>query len=145
MIAPVLNEIAIGLKTLKSRMPERFRLHSVELLGGASRIPALQRLVSEVFGIDPSKTLNQSEAMVHGATIFGAKDAGLFFYDYSVIDVNLAEILACWHYSGSGHFLGEVEGEYKYKQVLFGCNSKLPGENVVSFGNEGPVEMYVYY
>ena len=46
--------------------------------------------------------------MVHGATIFGAKDAGLFFYDYSVININLLDISACWHYSGNSNFLGEV-------------------------------------
>jgi molecular chaperone DnaK (HSP70) len=49
------------------------KLHSIELLGGASRIPALRGLVGEVFGSEPSKTLNQSEAMVHGTAIFGAK------------------------------------------------------------------------
>jgi hypothetical protein len=62
-----------------------------------------------------------------------------------VININLVEVVACWHYSGNGRFLGEVEGEYKYRQVLFGCNCKLPGENVLSFGNEGPVEMFVCY
>ena len=47
--------------------------------------------------------------MAHGTAIFGAKDAGLFFYDYNVININLVEIIACWHYSGNGVFLGEFE------------------------------------
>lgn len=45
--------------------------------------------------------------MAHGTAVFGAKDAGLFYYDYSVVNVNLVEVMACWNYSGSGNFLGE--------------------------------------
>jgi UDP-N-acetylglucosamine transferase subunit ALG13 len=29
--------------------------------------------------------------------------------------------------------------------VVFGCNCKIPGENVLTFANEGPIEMYIYY
>jgi hypothetical protein len=100
--------------------------------------------VSETFGIEPSKTLNQSEALAHGTTIYGAKDAGLFYYDYSVININLIDICACWNYSGNGNFFGENDAQYKHKQIIFSANCKVPSENLLTFGNEGPVEMYIY-
>jgi hypothetical protein len=44
--------------------------------------------------------------MAHGTAIYGARDAGLFYYDYSVININLVEVMACWNYSANGVFLG---------------------------------------
>lgn len=44
-------------------------LHSVEIVGGASRIPAVKKLVEEVFGKEPSSTLNQDEAVSRGCAL----------------------------------------------------------------------------
>jgi hypothetical protein len=44
--------------------------------------------------------------MAHGTAIYGARDAGLFYYDYSVININLVEVMACWNCSANGVFLG---------------------------------------
>lgn len=84
------------------------QISSIELLGGASRIPYFKTLINETFGIEPSKTLNQSEALAHGTAIYGAKDIGLLYYDYSVNNINLVSINACWNFSQDHNFYGEV-------------------------------------
>ncbi|XP_011304595.1 97 kDa heat shock protein isoform X2 [Fopius arisanus] len=44
-------------------------IHSVEIAGGSSRIPAIKRLVEEVFGKTASTTLNQDEAVARGCAL----------------------------------------------------------------------------
>ena len=44
-------------------------IHSVEVVGGATRIPAVKRAVSTVFGKDPSTTLNADEAVARGCAL----------------------------------------------------------------------------
>ena len=46
-------------------------IHALELVGGGSRIPCIQSIASKIFSIDPSRTLNQSEALALGSTVFG--------------------------------------------------------------------------
>lgn len=41
-------------------------IHSVELVGGGTRIPAVKSLVKEVFQKDGSTTLNADEAVARG-------------------------------------------------------------------------------
>ncbi len=51
-------------------------LDKVLLVGGATRIPAVQRLVKQVTGKEPSKTLNADECIAIGAAIQGSTLAG---------------------------------------------------------------------
>ena len=44
-------------------------IHSVEVVGGSSRIPVFKRLVKEVFGLEPSTTLNSDEATARGCAL----------------------------------------------------------------------------
>lgn len=48
------------------------KLNAVEVVGGSSRIPALKRVVKNVFGIDPTSTLNADEASALGCTLQSA-------------------------------------------------------------------------
>lgn len=44
----------------------------VEIVGGTTRVPAVKQLVQEVFGKEPSTTLNADEACARGCTIMCA-------------------------------------------------------------------------
>lgn len=44
-------------------------VYSVEVLGGASRIPAFKRAVMQVFSKEPSTTLNADEAVARGCAL----------------------------------------------------------------------------
>ena len=71
MIVSVLSDIAAAMSSFQSRNSS-LPIHSLELMGGGSRIPCVQYMASKIFGIEPSKTLNQSESIATGATIYGA-------------------------------------------------------------------------
>ncbi len=47
-------------------------IDEVILVGGSSRIPAVQRLVKELFGREPNKSVNPDEAVALGAAVQGA-------------------------------------------------------------------------
>jgi heat shock protein 4 len=68
-----LDDINIAFVKCKSRMPENLKVHSIELIGGASRMPIFRTMIERVFGVEASKTLNQSEALALGTAIYGAK------------------------------------------------------------------------
>lgn len=44
-------------------------LHSVEVVGGSSRVPALLRIIKEFFDKEPGRTLNAKECVSRGAAL----------------------------------------------------------------------------
>lgn len=46
-----------------------FKVDSVEVVGGTSRIPAIKRLIKDIFKIEPSTTLNADEAVARGCAL----------------------------------------------------------------------------
>ena len=63
-------------------------LGKVLLVGGSTRIPAVQEKVKQLTGQEPSKTLNPDECVAIGASIQGAKLAG----DAGVNDILLLDV-----------------------------------------------------
>jgi len=45
------------------------KIHSVELVGSGSRIPAISKLLSSLYGKEPSRTLNSSECVARGCAL----------------------------------------------------------------------------
>merc|ERR1712002_1375523 len=62
------------LNLLQSTTVRREQLHSVELVGGSSRIPTIKQIVQEVFGLSPTSSLNADEGVSKGC---GLQAAGL--------------------------------------------------------------------
>jgi molecular chaperone DnaK len=46
-------------------------LNQVILVGGATRMPAVLKLVKDIFNIDPKATVNPDESVAQGAAIQG--------------------------------------------------------------------------
>lgn len=44
-------------------------VHSVEIVGGASRIPAIKEVIRKFFGMELCTTLNQDEAVARGCAL----------------------------------------------------------------------------
>lgn len=58
---PIFKAIVEVLTKMRDSLKAKnVHLHSIELVGGGSRIPSFVNLVKSVFGIDPSRTLNSS-------------------------------------------------------------------------------------
>ena len=61
---------------LKDSGLEKQEIHEVILVGGSTRIPAIQAKVKEIFGKEPSKGVNPDEVVAAGAAIQGGVLAG---------------------------------------------------------------------
>ena len=44
-------------------------IHTVEVVGGSSRVPALLRIIKDFFGKEPGRTLNAKECVSRGAAL----------------------------------------------------------------------------
>ena len=51
-------------------------INEVILVGGSTRIPAVQKMVADFFGKEPSKGVNPDEVVALGAAIQGASLSG---------------------------------------------------------------------
>jgi molecular chaperone DnaK len=58
-------------QALKDAGLEASQIHEVVLVGGQTRMPAIQALVKEVFGREPSKGVNPDEVVAVGAAVQG--------------------------------------------------------------------------
>jgi len=61
--------IAIATEVLETRGLSPKDVDDVLLVGGSTRIPAVQQAVAELFGRRPSKRINPDEAVAHGAAL----------------------------------------------------------------------------
>lgn len=65
-------------------------IHSVEIVGGSSRIPAIKQLIEKVFHKVASTTLNQDEAVSRGCALQCAiLSPAVRVRDFSVTDVQV--------------------------------------------------------
>ncbi|KAL3627510.1 hypothetical protein CASFOL_028873 [Castilleja foliolosa] len=63
------------------------RIHTVELVGSGSRIPAITKVLNSVFGRDPGRTLNASECVARGCAVQCAMLSPIFrVREYEVQD-----------------------------------------------------------
>lgn len=62
-------------------------ISKVLLVGGSTRIPAIQEKVKQMIGKNPSKTLNPDECVAIGAAIQGANISGHESFDLVLLDV----------------------------------------------------------
>ena len=64
------------MRVLKAAKVSPSDIIEVVLVGGSTRIPAVQKLVKDIFGKDPNKSINPDEVVAIGAAIQGAILAG---------------------------------------------------------------------
>lgn len=50
----------------------------IELIGGGTRIPAILNVIQEVFGQEPSRTVNSNECVAKGAALISAMNSSIF-------------------------------------------------------------------
>merc|ERR1711874_114247 len=64
---------------------EKMNVHSVEIVGGSTRIPAIKKIIEEVFGVSPSSSLNADEAVAKGCCFQSAAISNQFLTKSFVI------------------------------------------------------------
>ncbi|XP_053598001.1 97 kDa heat shock protein [Microplitis demolitor] len=111
-------------------------IHSVEIAGGSSRIPALKRLVEEVFGKSASTTLNQDEAVARGCALQCAMlSPAVRVRDFSVTDIQPYPIKLSWD---------PVEGEQGEVEI-FGYNHQFPSSKYLTLKRDRPFTLTASY
>ncbi|TGZ69137.1 hypothetical protein CRM22_003905 [Opisthorchis felineus] len=61
-------------------------IHSVEMVGGCSRMPALRAIVAKIFNTPPCMTLDVDEAVAKGCAIQAAMCSPLFRYPFKIVE-----------------------------------------------------------
>jgi len=81
--------IAPAEDALKKAKISKSDINDVILVGGSTRIPKVQEIVKNFFGIEPSKSVNPDEAVACGAAILGAQLGG----DTSASNILLLDVV----------------------------------------------------
>ncbi|BCS24788.1 molecular chaperone Hsp70 [Aspergillus puulaauensis] len=59
-------------RVLRDSKIDKSSVHEIVLVGGSTRIPKIQRLVSDYFNKEPNKSINPDEAVAYGAAVQAA-------------------------------------------------------------------------
>ncbi|XP_032675672.1 heat shock protein 105 kDa isoform X2 [Odontomachus brunneus] len=111
-------------------------IHAVELAGGSSRVPAIKRLVEEIFGRPVSTTLNQDESVARGCALQCAMlSPAVRVREFSVTDIQPYSLKLTWDATQ-----GE-EGEME----VFGHNHAVPFSKMLTFYRSNPFVLTASY
>lgn len=110
-------------------------IHSVEIIGGSSRIPAIKSLIFEVFKKESSTTLNQDEAVARGCALQCAMLSPNFkVREFSVSDIQLYPINLFW-----------TTDKAQDGDEVFGKNHAVPFSKQLTFYRKSPFVLTAQY
>lgn len=76
---------------------QRDEIHSVEIVGGSSRIPSIKNLIESIFGKHPNTTMNQDEAVARGCALQCAMlSPAVRVREFSVTDLQNYPVKLVW-------------------------------------------------
>jgi heat shock 70kDa protein 4 len=110
---------------------------AVEVIGGASRMPALAETVQAVFGKAPSRTLNAKEAVSRGAALNCAMLSPIFrVRDFEVVEACPYGVEVAWAKPDTGE---------RTSTLLFERGGPVPSAKVLTFVRDAPFELTAAY
>ncbi|XP_023668293.1 heat shock 70 kDa protein 4L isoform X1 [Paramormyrops kingsleyae] len=138
MCAPYLLRVDAPLKTVMDQAKlTRDDIYAVEVVGGATRMPAVKERISKFFGKDVSTTLNADEAVARGCALQCAILSPAFkVREFSIIDVVPFPIILRWK-SSTEEGIGECE--------VYSRNHPAPFSKVITFHKKEPLELEAFY
>merc|ERR1719219_2619156 len=121
---------------LDSTTVNKSQIHSVELVGGSSRIPAVRQIVTELFGLQPSYSLNADEGVSKGCGLQAAAISNKFrTKTFHVQEVVTDAIEAVYNHEGEQEKLMIFdEGETTRDERIIGLKADLPLHLAVQYG-----------
>uniref|UniRef100_A0A3B1KEY4 Heat shock protein 4a n=1 Tax=Astyanax mexicanus TaxID=7994 RepID=A0A3B1KEY4_ASTMX len=112
-------------------------IYAVEIIGGASRIPAIKERVGKFFGKEMSTTLNADEAVARGCALQCAILSPAFkVREFSITDVVPYPVSLRWN-SAAEEGLSDCE--------VFPKNHPAPFSKVLTFYRKEPFSLEAYY
>lgn len=121
---------------LDSTTVNESQIHSVELVGGSSRIPAVRQIVLDLFSVQPSYSLNADEGVSKGCGFQAAANSNKFrTKTFKVEEVVTDEIEAVYNHDGVQEKLMIFdEGEGAQEQRTISLKADLPLHLAVQYG-----------
>uniref|UniRef100_A0A3Q2X4H9 Heat shock protein 4 like n=1 Tax=Haplochromis burtoni TaxID=8153 RepID=A0A3Q2X4H9_HAPBU len=138
MCAQYLMRVEIPLKSaLEQSKLSRDDICAVEIVGGATRIPAIKERIAKFFCKDISTTLNADEAVARGCALQCAILSPAFkVREFSITDVVPFPITMRWK-SPTEDGMGECE--------VFSKNHAAPFSKVITFHKREPFDLEAFY
>ncbi|XP_010869421.1 heat shock 70 kDa protein 4a [Esox lucius] len=138
MCAALLAKVEAPLRSIMEQAKlKKEDIYAVEIVGGASRIPAVKDRVSKFFGKDLSTTLNADEAVARGCALQCAILSPAFkVREFSITDVVPYSISLKWN-SAAEDGLSDCE--------VFPRNHAAPFSKVLTFYRKEPFYLEAYY
>jgi heat shock protein 4 len=140
LVKPVLEKVTAPLeRALKEAKLTPEDIHSVEMVGGTTRIPALKDRISAFFGKQLSFTLNADEAVARGAAFACAIYSPIFkVREFTVHDITNYPIQFNWEPTP------EIPNEDS-SLVVFSRNNPVPSTKILTFYRKGPFDIDLQY
>lgn len=110
-------------------------IHSVEIVGGSSRVPAIKHLIEQIFGKAASTTLNQDEAVSRGAALQCAiLSPAVRVREFSCSDVQAYPVLISWE-----------DGAQRTEMKVFEQYHTAPFSRLLTVHRREPLTINVHY
>lgn len=78
---------------------KNINIHSIEMVGGGTRIPMFSKIISQLFKTDPVRTLNSSESIAKGCALMAAMKSPLFkVADFGLEEMNYYPMRVFWNF-----------------------------------------------
>ncbi|BFF96611.1 heat shock 70 kDa protein 4 [Drosophila madeirensis] len=138
LCAPVLHRVEQTFKRLLAESKLQLDdIHSVEIVGGSSRIPSVKQLIEQVFNKPASTTLNQDEAVSRGAALQCAiMSPAVRVREFGVTDIQNYAVKVLWESEGSAG-PGEIE--------IFPQFHASPFSRLLTINRNGPFNVSIVY
>ncbi|XP_053826745.1 heat shock protein 105 kDa isoform X2 [Vidua macroura] len=138
LCADLLQRIEMPLLSLMEQTQLKVEdINAVEIVGGATRIPAVKEKITKFFGKDVSTTLNADEAIARGCALQCAILSPAFkVREFSVTDATPFPISLLWNTEAE-----DTEGVHE----VFSRNHAAPFSKVLTFYRKGPFELEAFY
>ncbi|XP_061849452.1 heat shock protein 105 kDa isoform X3 [Colius striatus] len=138
LCADLLQRIEMPLLSLMEQTQLKVEdITAVEIVGGATRIPAVKERIAKFFGKDVSTTLNADEAIARGCALQCAILSPAFkVREFSVTDATPFPISLLWNTEAE-----DTEGVHE----VFSRNHAAPFSKVLTFYRKGPFELEAFY
>ncbi|XP_017137802.1 heat shock 70 kDa protein 4 isoform X2 [Drosophila miranda] len=138
LCAPVLQRVEQTFKRLLDESKLQLDdIHSVEIVGGSSRIPSVKQLIEQVFNKPASTTLNQDEAVSRGAALQCAiMSPAVRVREFGVTDIQNYAVKVLWDSEGTAG-PGEIE--------IFPQFHASPFSRLLTINRKGPFNVSIVY
>ncbi|KAI4387027.1 hypothetical protein MLD38_004893 [Melastoma candidum] len=119
-------------------------IHTVEVVGSGSRVPAVVKILSEVFGKEPRRTLNASECVARGCAL----ECAILSPNFKVREFQVNE---SFPFSVSMSWKGTVPGaengveENQQSTLVFSKGNPIPSVKALTFYRSGTFHVDVQY